>query len=172
MDAVGARLKYLRDSQRLKQEDLAAAINCSRFSISNYENGRTLPHDMIIAYSKYFDVSADWLLGLTTEQRREGDPLSKSIDHLALMVERSGGDPVTSDHFSKLVGHCIAYYQRGAPAGNLPIDVLRQLLQALDGVMGELANGSLVNILGATNALASAGLRAQDIMSEYVRRNP
>ena len=172
MDAVGARLKYLRDSQRLKQDELAAAINCSRFSVSNYENGRTLPHDMIIAYANYFDVSADWLLGLTTEQRREGDPLSKSIDRLALLVEGSGGEPVTSDHFARLVAHCMAYYQRGAPAGNMPTDVLRQLLLSLDSVMSMLSGGSLVDIITATNALASAGLRAQDIMAEYVRRNP
>lgn len=172
MDAVGARLKYLRDSRRLKQEELAAAINCSRFSVSNYENGRTLPHDMIISYANYFDVSADWLLGLTTEQQRERDPLSKSIDQLALLVEGSGGEPVTSAHFARLVAHCLAYYQRGAPAGNVPIDVLRQLLLSLDAVMGMLSGGSLVDIITATNALASAGLRAQDIMAEYVKRNP
>lgn len=172
MDGIAKKIRDLREDHDLRQDQMADILACNRASVSNYENGRNVPIDIIIKYCSHFDVSADWLLGLTTEQQRERDPLSKSIDQLALLVEGSGGEPVTSAHFARLVAHCLAYYQRGAPAGNVPTDVLRQLLLSLDAVMGMLSGGSLVDIITATNALASAGLRAQDIMAEYVKRNP
>lgn len=60
------RLKALREEKRLNQKELAAEIDISNGSISYYEKAERLP-DIETAYklSKFFDVSADYLIGLT-----------------------------------------------------------------------------------------------------------
>lgn len=60
------RLKALREEKRLNQKELAAEIDISNGSISYYEKAERLP-DIETAYklSKFFGVSADYLIGLT-----------------------------------------------------------------------------------------------------------
>lgn len=59
------RLKYLRKKHNLKQSDLAKVLNISDSAIGLYEQGRRNPDkDTLIALSKYFNVSVDYLLGL------------------------------------------------------------------------------------------------------------
>ena len=62
----GERIKELRLEQGLTQSELAKAMNTTQKSISKYEREfLDLSTDMIIALCKYFNVSADYLLGLT-----------------------------------------------------------------------------------------------------------
>ena len=62
----GQRIRELRLEQGLTQNELAQAINTTQKSISKYETEYLdLNTDMIIALCKYFNVSADYLLGLT-----------------------------------------------------------------------------------------------------------
>lgn len=66
MDAFSSRLKELRDASGLNQEQLAKELGVSRGSISFYENGDRIPDiEFLFQMSKFFDVSADWLLGLS-----------------------------------------------------------------------------------------------------------
>ncbi len=61
---IGERLKLLRESLGIKQEDLAKEFKLANASVvSFYENDkRQLPTDVAVAYSKKFDVSTDWIL--------------------------------------------------------------------------------------------------------------
>lgn len=61
---VGERLRLLRESHKLRQEDLAKEFLLSNGSvISLYENDkRQLPAEIAVAYSKKFEVSTDWIL--------------------------------------------------------------------------------------------------------------
>ncbi len=60
------RLKMLRQKHRITQGDLADILNLKPTAISNYESERNEPSfDKLIALSKYFDVSCDYLLGVT-----------------------------------------------------------------------------------------------------------
>ena len=62
---IGDSIKYLRMERNLSQDQLAAELGASKSSISNYENGNRVPDaDFIIKLAKYFNVSADFLLGL------------------------------------------------------------------------------------------------------------
>ncbi|HIY30997.1 MAG TPA: helix-turn-helix domain-containing protein [Candidatus Mediterraneibacter avicola] len=60
------RVKELRNEKGLRQEDLAGKINVSQQTVSRIENGEnSLPADLLIHLSKFFHVSADYILKLS-----------------------------------------------------------------------------------------------------------
>lgn len=60
------KIRELREKRGLKQKDLADALNCSQQVYSNYELGqRDLPTKVLIALAQFYDVSTDFILGLT-----------------------------------------------------------------------------------------------------------
>ena len=60
------RIRDLREDRDLKQRDLARALNCSQQVYSNYELGqRDIPTEILIALSKYYKVSVDYILGIS-----------------------------------------------------------------------------------------------------------
>ena len=59
------RLKELRVERKLSQADLAKELNVSQRSISSWETGFRQPDfETLERIAKFFDVSADYLLGL------------------------------------------------------------------------------------------------------------
>lgn len=61
----GHRLKELRTKHKLRQDEIAAAVQLSRAQIANIESGRSQPTPaMLRALALAYNVSADWLLGL------------------------------------------------------------------------------------------------------------
>lgn len=59
------RLKELRQEKSLSQTQLAEALRVSQRSISSWETGFRQPDFATLEkIAKYFDVSADYLLGL------------------------------------------------------------------------------------------------------------
>lgn len=59
------RLKELRKEKNLKQSELAAFLSVDQRSISNWENEIYQPdYEMLVKIAKFFEVSADYLLGL------------------------------------------------------------------------------------------------------------
>lgn len=75
------RLKQLRQKNKLTQGELADILSLKPTAISNYESKRNEPSfDKLIALSKYFDVSCDYLLGITdTYLPVGGEVLDKDI---------------------------------------------------------------------------------------------
>jgi transcriptional regulator with XRE-family HTH domain len=67
----GNHLKKMRQSKNITQRQLAEFIGASERGIQNYElNVRKPNFDIIIKLCRYFDVSADYLLGLSDEPER------------------------------------------------------------------------------------------------------
>lgn len=63
------RLKDLREDADLKQKELAEYLHIKQNTYSQYENGqRQLPIDVLIKLAKYYNVSTDYILGLTNEE--------------------------------------------------------------------------------------------------------
>lgn len=63
---MGERLKQLRFERGLKLKEVAASLNVTVRSISRYEDGtRESSLEMLVKFCKLYDVSADYLLGLT-----------------------------------------------------------------------------------------------------------
>lgn len=64
----GQRIRELRTGQGLTQTELAKILNTTQKSISKYETeALDLNTNMIIALCRYFEISADYLLGLKDE---------------------------------------------------------------------------------------------------------
>ena len=60
------RIRDLREDRDLKQKDLAQVLHCSQQVYSNYELGqRDIPTEILIALSKYYKVSVDYILGIS-----------------------------------------------------------------------------------------------------------
>lgn len=65
MKGLGERIFDLRTQRNLTQPELASAIHVSNCIISKWENDLMEPKaTYIVRLCKYFDVSADYLLGL------------------------------------------------------------------------------------------------------------
>lgn len=63
---IGERLLELRKDAGLTQDELADILNINKHSISSYERDKSEPPDAIkIAIAQYFNVSIDYLLGMT-----------------------------------------------------------------------------------------------------------
>lgn len=61
---LGRRLKKLRNSIKLTQEELGKEVNVTKVSISGYENGNRSPDtETLQKIADFFDVSTDYLLG-------------------------------------------------------------------------------------------------------------
>jgi transcriptional regulator with XRE-family HTH domain len=65
------RLCLLRRNRSLTLQQVGASVSSTRATIGNLENGNKNPSvDMLIALSLFFDVSTDYLLGLSDDPAR------------------------------------------------------------------------------------------------------
>lgn len=65
METFGVRLNKVRKSRGITLEVLAKSLGTTKATISRYENNkRTADIDFARQVAEYFDVSADYLLGL------------------------------------------------------------------------------------------------------------
>ena len=65
MSTISVKIKELRTEKGLTQKQLAKEIGTTDDSIYSWEKGRSEPNcDMICALCNFFEVSADFLLGI------------------------------------------------------------------------------------------------------------
>lgn len=65
LPSIAERLKPLRNSRHLTQEDMGRLLDCTCRHYQKIEYGQiNVPSTTIIFLAKYFGVSADYLLGL------------------------------------------------------------------------------------------------------------
>ena len=61
----------LRENSDLTQKQLSEYLCCSQQVYNNYELGqRDIPTDILIKLSEFYNVSTDYLLGLTKNPQR------------------------------------------------------------------------------------------------------
>ena len=64
------RLKDIREDRDLTQREIAEHLHIRQNTYSQYENGqRGLPLDTLIKLARLFEVSTDYILGLTDETK-------------------------------------------------------------------------------------------------------
>lgn len=67
------RIRDLREDRDLRQRELAEYLNCSQQVYSNYELGqRDVPTEVLIKLARFYNVSTDYILGLTDEMKPNG----------------------------------------------------------------------------------------------------
>ena len=61
---IGERIRLLREGSNMSQDEMAKCLKVSAGSVvSMYESGkRQLPVDLVLAYSRKFDVTTDWII--------------------------------------------------------------------------------------------------------------
>lgn len=60
------RIRDLREDNDLTQREMAEILHCSQQVYSNYELGqRDIPTSVLIKLSRYYNVSVDYILGLS-----------------------------------------------------------------------------------------------------------
>lgn len=60
------RIRDLREDRDLSQAELAAVLSVSQSTYSRYESGTLdVPSEALITLSRFYDVSVDYILGLT-----------------------------------------------------------------------------------------------------------
>ena len=68
MSSLASRIKELRKSHNLSQEQLGKIIGVAKSTISSYESGNSAPADEIKALMcRYFNVSMDYLMGMPAD---------------------------------------------------------------------------------------------------------
>ena len=79
------RLRKLREKKHLNQQGLAMKLHLSQSTVSAYEIGERTPDmETLIEMAKFFDVSIDYLVGLTDVkyQTSERDLPQEEAEHL------------------------------------------------------------------------------------------
>ena len=67
MKVVADKIKILREKKGITQSELAANLGITRSAVNAWEMGITVPSTQyVVELAKFFNVSADYLLGLSS----------------------------------------------------------------------------------------------------------
>ena len=116
---IGRRIKELRTENGLTQQELAKILNVSSMYITFYENEQRKPDsEFIIACSRFFDVSTDYLLGKTYKRRIPREErfgaFSKRLKHVR---ELKGISQRQAAEDLNISPQNLSYYENGRDAG-------------------------------------------------------
>lgn len=68
-DVMKIRIRDLREDNDLTQRQIADFLLCDQSLYSKYERGeREIPLKIIVKLAEYYNVSVDYILGLTSEK--------------------------------------------------------------------------------------------------------
>ena len=102
--SLGDRIKQLRTEYNITQLELAEELGKKKNTVSNYENGVSMP-DLTTAMeiAKFFHCSLDYLTGLTDNRFREDDNINNYIKINAYKIEKGKiiTPPFTNLYISK-----------------------------------------------------------------------
>lgn len=59
------QIKFLREEKNLNQKEFAESIGVLARTVSYWEQGRECDFDMLIKIARFFDVTTDYLLGIS-----------------------------------------------------------------------------------------------------------
>lgn len=87
------RIRSLREDMDLRQIDVAMATGIDQKTLSNYETGKTNPDSYaIIRLAEFFNVTTDYLLGVSFENYKTSDDILKiltSIENEIKIIRRT-----------------------------------------------------------------------------------
>lgn len=117
-------LKELRNKNGISLKELAKALDTTAQSLSLYEKAeRTINIDLLVKVSKYFDVSSDYLLGLTENKTTDTD--------LKAVCDYTGLDENSINTLSKITDDY--------PAIWIELFINKYLEEILSGISGTFA---------------------------------
>ncbi|NQT29467.1 MAG: DUF4065 domain-containing protein [Candidatus Saganbacteria bacterium] len=124
---IAARLKGLRVRKEMSQDDVANSLSISRSAVSQIENAeRGVASIELIAFSKLFEVSTDYLLGLENEPEVI---MEKGQQKAPQQTMRISVPRIKQDKFKQVLLYLL---ERCAGKPNIGETVLYKLLYFID----------------------------------------
>ncbi len=69
-DYMKLRIRDIREDRDITQKQIAQYLMCDQSLYSKYERGeREIPLRLLIALAKYYDVSLDYLAGMSNDKK-------------------------------------------------------------------------------------------------------
>lgn len=86
---INEMIRKLRKDFNISQVELASKLGVTKQCVSNWENDNILPSiEMLVKIAKYFNVSTDYLLGISSENTLDVSGLTDTeIAHIKLIVD-------------------------------------------------------------------------------------
>lgn len=98
------RLRALRQEQNISMKQLGDIFGMAESTISLYENEkRKIDTDMLIKFANYFNVSTDYLLGITDERNSSSDNDDIGFDDFTYAMHNETKE-LTEDDKQMLLG--------------------------------------------------------------------
>ena len=94
------RLRELRKEHHISAEELAKKLNVNKSTISRYETGKTEPYlPFVIKIANYFNVSLDWLSGITNIRNWQQNSNSEIIANYEKLSEEKKKELIRYSNF-------------------------------------------------------------------------
>lgn len=88
MSDFASRLRELRKKHTVSQQKLSSYLNFGYTAIANYESGRNQPSlDTVKKIANYFDVTVDYLIGISDNPKNENEISEKEAELLWIFRE-------------------------------------------------------------------------------------
>ena len=101
---IGVRLFDLRKDFDETQQELGTVIGVSKYSVSAYERDESEPPDKVkVEIAKHYNVSLDYLLGVTDKQK----PIDDGSGYLRLP---HGFPPAAREEAEEFIAYLMAKY--------------------------------------------------------------
>lgn len=166
MDSTTEILRLLRGRSGKTQFQVADEMKINRSTYCSYENGITPPIATLITVSKYYNVSVDYLLGLTNEKNpNASDMLGKKFERLSKIA---GPNSLTQSDITKLIDAMIQYSKSGAKAGSAPGDALREILNAMTDLFIYASGDDVSAVLSAVNDVTRHTLSVTGVLNAFL----
>ena len=93
MQSFSNRLIALRKERGLTQHELAKALSMSRSTLSGYETeGKEPPFDALCKFASYFDVTTDFLLGISSARTHNDVVFTNDTQNFTASYDRLPAD--------------------------------------------------------------------------------
>ena len=90
---IGERLLKLRRERKMNQNELAKILSLSKYSVSLYENNKSIPsEETFVKIARTFDISIDYLMGMIDEPysyRRDSETVIRIPNFLPISVKEA-----------------------------------------------------------------------------------
>lgn len=104
------RLKRVRELKGISQRQAAEDLNISPQNLSYYENGRDAGYDLLIRMARYYDVTVEYLIGVSPVMQRENIDVNKELGlndksiYLLRQRDKFGGHSIATNVVNNIMG--------------------------------------------------------------------
>lgn len=166
------RLKDLREDHDETQDDLAKSTGISRSSIVNYEQGTRVPTaDVVPKIASHFNVTTDYLFGLTNEPAKHTDTIGAKITALQKLMPSTEKPVISTENLNNLLMAIINLLVVDQQSGTLSVEILSDFINGMTDMVNSAMKNEVAAMLIASNKSASALLKLNQLIDIVLSRS-